>query len=286
MTSATLRVGGGSDRVETMGRVALATQGLLYVIMGGLAVQIARGDHDAEASQRGALEAVARQPFGKALLAVLIVGLVAHAAWRIALAVRGEAGADDDSQSVAKRLGNVGRAAIYIGFTVVAAKLLTGSSSSSSGGGSGGSGGGGGTEQKGTEKLLDLPGGTAIVVVLGLVVIGSGVWNVVKGVTRKFEDDLSLGSLDESKRKAVVSFGTIGYAARGIAFGLVGGFLLRAGLTHDADKTKGLDGALREVAEATYGPWLLSLLAVGLVLFGLYRALDGRYRKASELTHS
>ena len=80
--------------------------------------------------------------------------------------------------------------------------------------------------------------------------------------------------------------GVIGYAARGVAFGLVGGFLVQAGLTHDPDKTKGLDGALLEVAEAAYGPWLLGLLAAGLILFGLYRMLDGRYRKPSELTHS
>ena len=123
-------------------------------------------------------------------------------------------------------------------------------------------------------------------VIAGLAIIGAGVWNVIKGVGRKFEDDLSLASLDESKRKAVVTSGTVGYAARGVAFGLVGVFLVRAGLTHDPDKTKGLDGALREVAEAAYGPWLLGLLAAGLILFGLYRMLDGRYRKPSELTHS
>ena len=100
MTTATLRVGGSDDdRVETMGRVALATQGLLYVIMGVLALQVAVGDQSAEPSQRGALEAVVRQPFGKALLVVVLVGLVAHALWRIVLAVRGEPGSDDDAGS-------------------------------------------------------------------------------------------------------------------------------------------------------------------------------------------
>ena len=286
MTSATLRVGGSNDdRVETVGRVALATQGLLYVIMGILALQVAAGDHSAEPSQRGALEAVVRQPFGKALLVVVLVGLVAHALWRIVLAIRGEPGPDDDAGSLAKRLGNVGRAAIYIGFIVAGVKLLSDAGSSSSGGGGGG-GSGGDTAQKGTAQVLDLPGGTALVVIAGLAIIGAGVWNVVKGLGRKFEDDLSLGSLDESRRKAVVTSGTIGYAARGVVFGMVGVFLVQAGLTHDPDKTKGLDGALLEVAEADYGPWLLGLLAAGLILFGLYRMLDGRYRKSSELTHS
>jgi hypothetical protein len=283
VTSTTLGMRGSTDdRVETMGRIALATQGLLYVIVGILALQVAFGDRGEEASQRGALEAVVRQPFGKALLAAVIVGLIAHLAWRVALAIRGEPGNDDDSKSVAKRLANVGRALIYGGLAVTAIRLFMDSGSSSSSGG----GGGGGNEKAGTAKLLDLPAGTAIVVVLGLAIIATGVWNIVKGLGRKFEDDLELGSLDEKKRTSVVTAGTVGYAARGVAFGLVGVFLVRAGLTHDPDKTKGLDGALREVAEASYGPWLLALLAIGLILFGAYRALDGRYRKSSELTHS
>jgi hypothetical protein len=195
--------------------------------------------------------------------------------WRLALAVRGEPGGDDDASSVGKRLGNLGRALVYGGFIFVALKLLTGSGSSSSN-----------TEQKGTAKVLDLPGGTAIVVIGGFIVIGTGLWNVYRGLSRDFEDKLSLGSLEESKRKAVVGFGMVGYVARGVAFALVGVFLVRAGLTHDPDQTRGLDGALREVADAAYGPWLLGLLALGLILFGLFRALEGRYRKREELAYS
>jgi hypothetical protein len=276
MTSTTLHELGGrnEDKVETMGRVALATQGLLYLIMGILAVKVATGDHSAEPSQRGALAAVAHQPLGKALLVVVIVGLLAHVLWRLVLAGQGEPG-EDDKKSLAKRAGNVGRAVIYGGFTVAAVKLLMGSDSS-----------GGGTERKGTAKVLDFPGGKAIVVLAGLIVIGTGLWNCYRGLSRKFEDNLALGP-DDAKRKSVVSAGVVGYVARGIAFGLVGVFLVRAGLESNPNQAKGLDGALRQVAEASYGPWLLGVLAVGLILFGLYRGIgDGRYRKASELTHS
>jgi hypothetical protein len=277
MTSTTLQQLGGrhEDKVETMGRVALATQGLLYVIIGILAIEVARGDRGAEPSQRGALEAVARQPLGKALLVVVTVGLIAHVLWRLTMAVRGEPG-EDDKKSLAKRAGNLGRAAVYGGFTVAAIKLLVGSGS-----------GGGGTEKKGTAKVLDVPGGTAIVVIAGLVVIGTGLWNMYRGLSRKFEERLALGGVDEPKRKGVVGAGVVGYVARGIAFGLVGVFLVRAGLDSNPGQAQGLDGALREVADAAYGPWLLGVLGIGLILFGLYRGIgDGRYRKASELTHS
>jgi len=278
MTSTTLQRLGGrhEDKIETMGRVALATQGLLYLIMGILAIQVAGGDRKAEPSQRGALQAVARQPLGKALLVVVTVGLVIHLGWRLILAVRGEPG-EDDKKSLAKRAGNIGRAAVYGGFTVAAIKLLIGSGSQSSGGG---------TEKKGTAKVLDFPGGKAIVVIAGLIVIGTGLWNVYRGLSRKFEDNLALGGMEEPARRGIVGAGVVGYAARGIAFGLVGVFLVRAGLESNPGEAKGLDGALRQVADASYGPWLLGVLAVGLILFGLYRAIgDGRYRKASELTH-
>jgi hypothetical protein len=258
-----------------VGRVALAAQGALYVIIGLLAIQVAAGDRSAEPSHRGALEAVVRQPLGKALLVVVIVGLVAHMIWRVALAVRGEPDDDEDASSVGKRLGHVGRALVYGGFTFAAVRLLTGSGSSASN-----------TEEKGTAVVLGLPGGPALVVIGGLIVICTGLWNAYRGLSRHFEDKLTLVSLDEPKRKAVVGFGMAGYIARGVAFALVGVFLVRAGLTHDPDQTEGLDGALREVADAAYGPWLLGLLALGLILFGLFRALEGRYRKREELAYS
>src|SRR5688572_30631546 len=127
MSSTTTTIAPRADADDVMvkvGRVALATQGVLYLIIGALVLDLARGDRGEEASQQGALEAAARQPFGRWLLVILLVGLVAHAGWRIALAIRGEPGSDDDGSSVLKRLANVGRAAIYVGLTIAALQIL------------------------------------------------------------------------------------------------------------------------------------------------------------------
>lgn len=273
-----------NELVERLGRVAIATQGVLYVVVGLLAVQVAQGDHDARPSQKGAIETVARQPFGRGLLLVLVAGLLAHAAWRLVLAVRGEVGDDEDSKSAAKRAANVGRAAIYLSFTAVAVRLLT----SGNGGGSdgGGSGGGAASERRSTALVLDWPGGRWIVVALGLVVIGTGLWNGWRAVKRSFLDSLDLHGLDDGPRRTVEALGVAGYLARCAAFGLVGWFLVTAGLQHDPDETRGLDQALRELAQEDHGPILLFLLAVGLVTFGVYRVLDAIYRRPSELTHA
>ena len=264
------------DVMVKAGRVALATQGVLYLIIGALALDLARGDRGEEASQRGALEAAARQPFGKVLLIVLLVGLVAHAGWRIALAIRGEPGPDDDSKAVLKRVANVGRAAIYVGLAYAALQILMKSGESS----------GGDTEKKSTAAVLDWPGGRWIVIAVGLGVIAGGLWNASKAVTAKFLERLDLSQLDEGRRKAVEITGRIGYPARGLAFGLVGWFLVKAGIEYDPNESRGLDQSLRELTEADHGTLVLTALALGLVLFGAYRLLDAKYRKASEITYS
>jgi hypothetical protein len=266
-----------TDLTERLGRVALATQGVLYLVVGVIAGSLALGDHggDKEASQRGAIESVARQPFGRVLLVVLLAGLVAHSAWRVLLAVRGEPGPDDDGKSIAKRAANLGRGAIYLSLSLLAFRLLTTSS-----------GGDSSTEKESTARVLDWPAGQWLVIVAGLAIIAVGLWHMSKVVTAAFLEDLDLGGLTGGTRRAVEVSGRVGYAARGAAFGLVGWFLLVAGVQHDPSESRGLDESLRELLGRPHGPWLLGLLALGLVLFGSYRLLDSRFRKPSAIVHA
>jgi len=278
MTLAAVAHADGEDHLERIGRVAIATQGVLYAVVGLLAVQVAGGDRSATPSQKGAIQSVARQPFGRGLLVVLVVGLVAHAGWRLALAIRGDVG-DDDGGSLAKRAANLGRAAIYASFVLLAVRLLTSSGGTSSGGS-------GGTEQKSTATVLSWPGGPWLVVGAGLVVIGTGLWNAKRAVTRSFLEALDLSSLDRGPRRSVEVLGVAGYLARFVAFASVGWFLVDAGRQHDAREARGLDQSLRELAHTGYGPIVLLVVAIGMVLFGAYRVLDACYRKPVEITHA
>lgn len=264
-----------TDVTERLGRIALATQGALYVVIGIIAASLAMGDHSGEASQKGAIASIARQPFGKVMLVVLLIGLVAHACWRLLLAVRGEPGADDDGKSVAKRLANLGRAAIYVSFSYFALRILTRSG-----------GGEGDTQKESTARVLEWPAGRWIVIGVGLAVVAAGIWNISKIVTAKFLDNLDLSGLDQRTRRAVEVSGRVGYAARGVAFGLVGWFLIEAGRQHDPNESRGLDESLRELLAKDHGPAMLLTLALGMVLFGAYRVMDARFRKPSEIVHS
>jgi len=264
-----------SDGLVRLGRVALATQEILYGIIGLLAVQVAFGNSQAKPSQRGALESVVRQPFGQILLVVVAVGLAAHALWRLALAARGDPGSDEDGGSLAKRAGNLGRAAIYIALTAAAVRIILQAGRSDKGG-----------PQHSTAEVLGWPGGKWIVIAAGLGVLGAAVWNAYKAVKQSFVNNLDQSRFDESRRKLVRGVGTGGYLGRAGAFALVGWFLVKSGLDSDANKTQGLDGALRKLAVASHGRLLLLLLAAGLILFGIFRVIDGMYRKPSEITNA
>jgi hypothetical protein len=265
------------DHAARAGRIALVTQGVLYLVVGVLAVAVARGDRDAAPSQTGALESIARQPFGRAALVLVALGLVTHAAWRVWLAAVGERGSDD-AGSLAKRAANAGRAAIYLSFFAAAVRLLT------KDGGSGGSGGDQAKESTGT--VLGWPGGPWLVAGAGLVFVGVGLWNARKGITRSFAEDLDFGRVASARKPWVCRLGTAGYLGRGAAFALIGWFLFDAGRQHDPSETRGLDSALRELTTAPYGPILLLVVALGLGAFGAFRILDGLLRRDDALSSS
>jgi len=261
--------------IEVVGRIGLTTQGVLYVIVGLLAWQLASGHND-QADQRGAIEAVANQPFGRFLLLTLTIGLALHCCWRLVLAARGEPG-DDDAGSVLKRIGELGRGLIYGSFTVVAAKLLIDARDST--------GGGGEEQREAVGTVLDWPGGEAIVLLIGLAVIGTGLWHASQLFTRRFLDDLDLSGRSETTRTVVTVLGSVGYVARGIVFAMVGWFLIESARDDDPNHTGGLDHALRRLADSDHGPGLLRLVAVGLILFGVYRVVDARLRSTAAITN-
>lgn len=260
-----------------MGRIGLATQGVMYLLVGLLALRVALGD-EVSADQRGALQVVARQPLGQFLLGALAVGLVAHALWRAMLAWRGEPGGGDDGRSVAKRAANAGRALIYAALAAAAVTILTRSRS--------GGGGSGSTEETSTAVALALPFGEWLVLAVAAGLAGGAIWNAKRAWTRSFLDALECGSLDRRQQRAVEVVGVVGYAARAAIYLAIASFLFAAARQRDPSEATGLDGALHRLRESPPGPALLVAVAVGLILFGAYRLVDARLRAPQKLTHS
>jgi hypothetical protein len=260
--------------VEPVGRLGLASQGVLYAIVGVLALQVAKGSDD-RADQRGAIEAVAHEPFGRVLLVVLLAGLALHATWRFLLAARGDVG-ERDAKAWVKRVGHFGRGLLYAGFTIAAIEVLLDSEPS----------GAGDQQRHAAATVLDWPGGTVLVVLAGLAVIGGGLWHLRQPFTRSFEKDLALAGRPQGTRTLVVLLGSVGYAARGFVFAAVGWFLLQAALDHDPNQSGGLDNALKRLAASEHGAGVLRLVATGVFLFGVFRIADAMIRKPDAISNA
>jgi uncharacterized protein DUF1206 len=267
----------GRGWYAVLARTGLVAKGVSYGLVGVLAVALAVGAGGEATSRQGALEKLAAHGFGKVVLALLAFGFAAYAIWRFvqAVAEREDAG-DGEAKGAAKkwgkRAGYVGRGLIYAGLTASTVKILLGS--------------GGGQSQTGkahktTAVVLSWPAGTWLVGIAGAVVVGVGLWNLYRGVARKFEDRWRTGEMGEQARKWGARAGLVGHVARAVVFSLIGIFLVKAAVEYNPKEAIGLDGALRKLADASYGPYLLGLTAAGLVAYGLYCFVDARYRDVS-----
>ena len=253
--------------LETAGRVGYAFKGVLYVLLGVLAVEAATGGGSAE-GQRGALREVAQAPFGNALLTAIAVGLAAYALWRLAMAALDPEGEGTDASGIAHRVGYLVSAGAYGLLALAAYRILTGE------GGSGGSG-----AEQGAQTAFSLPGGRWLVGAAGLAVVAYGVYEVARAVRASFMDKLSLSGVGAAHRQAVERLGRAGLTARGVVYGVVGAALVAAAVQHDADAARGLDGALETLRDQPYGAVLLGLVGLGLAAYGLYCGVNARYRR-------
>jgi hypothetical protein len=257
---------------ERLVRAGLAARGVLYLIIGILALQVAFGDSGEQANQNGALQEIAGKPFGGTLTWIVGVALVGYALWRLAAAVfstRADPTANDGKGRVKAGI----EAALYGGVAITALKIASGSGNTNSGPGTD-------AGAKGwTAKVLEWPAGPFLVGLVGVLIAAGGLYLVYEGWKAKFTDELQLGRLSPGTRKGVIALGRFGRVARGSAFTLIGALVLAAAVTFDADKARSLDGALKTLVAEPYGPWLLGVIAVGLIGYGIYCFVESRYRR-------
>ncbi|MFF3737086.1 DUF1206 domain-containing protein [Streptomyces sp. NPDC002566] len=251
-------------------RAGLTARGVIYLLVGLLALQIAFGeDKSQEADRQGALAEISQRPFGSVLLWALGIGLVGMALWRLSEVVFGSVG--PEGRKPKKRLMALARCAFY---SFVAYSVLAFAAGSGSGGGSS-------DEQSRdvTARVLELPGGQWIVGAGGIGIVVAGLWIGGRAVLRKYRDKMRMGQMSPAVRRAVDVTGVGGGAARGLVFAAAGVFAVRAAVDYRPDQAKGLDDTLRSFADTPAGPCLLACVAAGLVLFGLFSFAMARWRK-------
>jgi len=256
-----------SKWLERLTRIGLVGYGVTHLIVGWIALELAFGKAPAEGDQSGAFKTLARQPTGKWLLGLVIVGLVVMALWQALEAAVGHIEERGRSRMF-ERIGSAAKTVFYGYLAYTAARVLVGSAGSSSD-----------KQQQQTSSMLDSAGGRWLVGLIGLAIIAVGVGMIWYGVTKRFAKNLRDGAMEQHVRKSARSLGVVGYAAKGTVYGTLGILVLIAAVQFDPGKSRGLDQALRTLAAQPAGTFLLIAVAAGIAAYGVFCLFQARYRK-------
>jgi hypothetical protein len=251
--------------VTSLARAGLVAQAIVYLVLGALALRIGFGAGTGKpANQQGALAEVVSQPGGLVLVAVLAAGFGAYALWRASEAAFGSR----VNHKPADRVLSGVRAGAYGVLCVSTALFLAGRHQDEAR-----------QQASWTGRLMAHAGGRALVAAIGIAVVAVGVGMFVEAILRRFERQLDRDRIPARLRPGVIGLGVGGTIARALIVTLAGALVIDAALTADPQKSTGVDGAFRTLAHTVAGPWLLAVVAIGFIAFGLYAASTARWIK-------
>jgi Domain of Unknown Function (DUF1206) len=250
-----------------LARAGFIARGVMYVLIGVIAIEIAVKGSSQQADRTGAVHLVAQTAFGSVLLWLLVIGFAGMTLWRLSEAAWGSPEAD--GRKASKRLANLARAVFYavVTYGILKYALGIGQPSSSDT-----------QSQDLTAAALRHQGGQAVVAIAGVVIVCAGLYVIYRAYRLRFLKHLRIGSASPRTRKVVTRLGQAGGIARGLVFGTIGVFLVIAAKDANPKQAKGIDSALRALAHTPLGPWLLVVVAIGLMMFGAYSWCEARWR--------
>jgi Domain of Unknown Function (DUF1206) len=263
--SGTARRASDSPAARALARAGLAARGVLYILMGWVAILVALGQTSQQANQQGALQLLASKPYGLVSLWLLGIGFAGYALWRFSEAAFGVTG---EGNGTGPRLKSLVRGVIYAGFAYLTFQVISGTGGSQTS-----------KQQDLTAKLMHHGGGRWLVGIIGLIIVVAGLALIVEGIRAKFMKYLQLSQLSPQARRLVKRLGIIGTAARGAVFALAGVLVVEAAVTYQPSKAGGIDKALLTLRNQPFGMFLLILAALGLIIFGVYGLCEARWRK-------
>lgn len=255
----------GSGEINVLARFGLVARGIIYVVIGAIALMLALGAARHAPDRTGALEAIASKPFGYILLWVVTIGFGGLALWKIVQAAVARL-----NPTKAHRLRAIGSA---IGYTIACVTTywfvrfgrVPASSDT--------------TSRDLTATVMSHSGGPFLVLLAGVIAVVAGIYMVIEALRLEFTRYLRMGWMSRRTQDTVVTLGRFGYAARGVIVFLIGLTLIDAAASYNPAKATGVDGALRTIAGWPFGPVLLILVALGLIAFGVLSFLEAKWRR-------
>lgn len=251
-----------------LARLGYLARAVVYILVGVLAARGAAGTRSGAEDPRGALGELLEAPLGRAILAVVALGLAGYAAWRLVDAAMDAEGRGDDGKAMAKRALVALSGVTHAALALAAARMALSSTRE------------GGSQQAGlVARAMEAPFGRWLVVLAGLGIAAFGVYEASRALNGKPLRKLDLSRLEPHAREGVEKASKIGGTSRGVVYAIVGLLIVRAGLTYDPSKARGIGGALETLGRQPAGPWLMGIVALGLVAYGVFEIAEARYRR-------
>jgi hypothetical protein len=258
----------GNPWFARFARFGYAAKGVVYVVAGGLSARAAFGLGGATTDSRGALQTILTEPFGKLMLVLIGVGLIGYVLLRLVQALMDPEQKGSDAKGIVTRIGYLLSGLVYAGLAWTALQLASAT------GGTGGN-----QTQRSVARLLALPLGRWLIGIAGLIVIGSGLYQLYNAYRTNFSEHFKWNEMNATERTWTVRLGRFGLAAHGIVQGLIGLFLIQAALVFDSRKAQDAGGALQSLAQPPFGLWAVAVVAVGLAAYGVYMLAAARYSR-------
>jgi len=259
--------------LEYLARLGYACKALIYAIVGSLAVAAAMNRGGRVTDKSGALRFVLGQPFGRAMLLVLGVGLCGYAVWRVLDAIQDPDHLGTELKGLVRRIGHVGRAAVYGALGIESFRLFSGLSGSN-----------GHETQMWTARIMDVPFGAFLVGLLGAIVAAFGVSEIIAAFKGGYSKTLDLSPIPAGWRRTAETISRVGIGARGVIFTVLGVFLVRAAFQNDPTEAQGTRGSMLELADAADGRWILAFVGAGLFAYAIDQAIHARCRRIKPVT--
>jgi hypothetical protein len=258
-----------SPWIERLARMGYFAKGVLYLVIGILAFNVAFNSGGQTPDTQDALQTIAAQPFGQILLTLIVIGLVGYAIWLFARGIMDTEDEGSDMSGLGRRVSFVARAVGHLILAFIALQLLMGS-----GGGSDGN-----NTASLTARAMEQPWGRWLVGLVGLGFIAVGLSRLYLAYSERFREKLQLNKMSSTEQDWMIWTGRLGIASQGVVLAMIGSFLIQAAIQYDPSEARGLGGALQELLEQPYGLWLLGLMALGFIAHGIYMFIRGRYRR-------
>jgi hypothetical protein len=251
-------------------RLGYLAKGIMWIMMGGLTLQAALGMGSPRVDQNVVLLRLFAQPFGKYLLIAFAIGLISYALWRVMQAFF------DPDHHGKNFIGVVNRASFvitglgYAGMAFAAIELSLGTGS------------GGGSEQVTrlmTAQVLKYPLGSLLVGLIGLFITGLGIYQIYLGYSTRFERSFKEAEMTPEERRWAIRIGRFGHISRSIVFSVIGIIFIHAALKYQPNEVGFFGQALRSLSDQPYGVYIIGVLGIGMMAFGVYSMVLARYRR-------